>query len=217
MTFPIKSSTCRHMRYIRIAWMFGSRVIYWLNSLHAVSYGQSLTTPNPSLRSMTVTHSIWLISSHSDDSLRVSGDQGWQTVMLCTVEILVTAYGGVSRVCVFMRRKMTGLTWGIQVSKTLTDSGLFCRVASRPSSTLYTIYLCIICLSGTWSQCVHVRDSHKDLCVHTMIVIGLLVDSDVVLSSRYGKSGFIYQQDLIIRDSLSTRPYQLRPLINKVW
>lgn len=38
---------------------------------------------------------------------------------------------------------------------------------------LIHIYLCIICLSGTWSQCVHVRDSHQDLCVHTMIVLSL--------------------------------------------
>lgn len=156
MTFPSKSSTCRHIRYILIASMFCSRVNYWLNSLHTVRsithYVQSLTTVNPSLRSIPInpslrTHSTWLISSHSDDFLRVSGDHGWQIVMVCTVEILVKACGGVSRVCVtwFMRRNMIGLTLGIQVSKTFADSGLFCHVSSRPPSTLYTsIYVSFV-------------------------------------------------------------------------
>ncbi len=45
--------------------------------------------------------------------------------------------------------------------------------------------------------------------------IGILVDSEVVLSTRYGKTGVFINKNLINRDRLSTRPYQQRPLINK--
>ncbi len=131
-----------------------------------MSYCQSLTTPNPSIRSMTVTHGTWLIFSHSDDSLRFSGDHGWQILIVCTVEILVKACGGVSRVCVkwFMWRKMTGLNWGVQVSKPFADSGLFCRVSSRSPSTLYTS----IYVSFAWVVHDH---SVSMFVIHTNVVV----------------------------------------------
>ena len=47
-------------------------------------------------------------------------------------------------------------------------------------------------------------------------MIGFLVDSEIVLSTRYGKVRVFINKDLIDRDHLSTRPYQQRPLINKV-
>ena len=46
--------------------------------------------------------------------------------------------------------------------------------------------------------------------------IGLLVDSEIVLSTRYGKVRVFINNDLVNRDRLSTRPYQQRPFINKV-
>ena len=46
--------------------------------------------------------------------------------------------------------------------------------------------------------------------------VGLLVDSEIVLSTRYGKTMVFINKNLINRDRLSTRPYQPRPLINKV-
>ena len=45
--------------------------------------------------------------------------------------------------------------------------------------------------------------------------LGLLVDSEIVLSTRYGKIMVFINKNLIDRDRLSTRPYQQRPLINK--
>ena len=48
------------------------------------------------------------------------------------------------------------------------------------------------------------------------LVVGLLVDSEIVLSTRYGKTMVFINKNLINRDRLSTRPYQQRPLINKV-
>ena len=46
--------------------------------------------------------------------------------------------------------------------------------------------------------------------------VGILVDSEIVLSTRYGKTMVFINKNLINRDRLSTRPYQQRPLINKV-
>ena len=46
--------------------------------------------------------------------------------------------------------------------------------------------------------------------------LGILDDSVIVLSTRYGKVRVFINKDLINRDHLSTRPYQQRPLINKV-
>ena len=46
--------------------------------------------------------------------------------------------------------------------------------------------------------------------------LGLLIDSEIVLSTRYGKTMVFINKNLINRDRLSTRPYQPRPLINKV-
>jgi hypothetical protein len=46
--------------------------------------------------------------------------------------------------------------------------------------------------------------------------LGILVDSETVLSTRYGKTMVFINKNLINRDLLSTRPYQQRPLINKV-
>ena len=46
--------------------------------------------------------------------------------------------------------------------------------------------------------------------------VGLFVDSEIVLSTRYGKVRVFINKDLINRDRLLTRPYQQRPLINKV-
>jgi hypothetical protein len=46
--------------------------------------------------------------------------------------------------------------------------------------------------------------------------VGLLVDSEIVLSTRYGKTMVFINKTFINRDRLSTRPYQQRPLINKV-
>jgi hypothetical protein len=46
--------------------------------------------------------------------------------------------------------------------------------------------------------------------------VGLLVDSEIVLSTRYGKTMVFINKNLINRDHLSTRLYQQRPLINKV-
>ena len=46
--------------------------------------------------------------------------------------------------------------------------------------------------------------------------LGLLIDSEIVLSTRYGKTMVFINKNLINRDRLSTRPYQQRPLINKV-
>jgi hypothetical protein len=41
------------------------------------------------------------------------------------------------------------------------------------------------------------------------IDLGILVDSEIVLSSRYGKTRVFINKNLINRDSLSTRPYQV--------
>ena len=46
--------------------------------------------------------------------------------------------------------------------------------------------------------------------------VGILVDSEIVLSTSYGKTMVFINKNLINRDRLSTRPYQQRPLINKV-
>jgi len=46
--------------------------------------------------------------------------------------------------------------------------------------------------------------------------VGILLDSEIVLSTRYGKTRVFINKNLINRDHLSTRPYQQRPLINKV-
>ena len=57
----------------------------------------------------------------------------------------------------------------------------------------------------------------RDLRVsHGTPKVGLLVDSEIVLSTRYGKTMVFINKNLINRDRLSTRPYQQRPLINKV-
>ena len=52
--------------------------------------------------------------------------------------------------------------------------------------------------------------------VWTSAGVGILVDSEIVLSTRYGKTMVFINKNLINRDLLSTRPYQQRPLINKV-
>jgi len=51
---------------------------------------------------------------------------------------------------------------------------------------------------------------------HHGYLIGILVDSEIVLSTSYGKTMVFINKNLINRDRLSTRPYQQRPLINKV-
>jgi hypothetical protein len=48
-----------------------------------------------------------------------------------------------------------------------------------------------------------------------LIALGILVDSEIVLSTRYGKTRVFINKNLINRDRLSTRPYQQRPVINK--
>ena len=45
--------------------------------------------------------------------------------------------------------------------------------------------------------------------------VGILVDSEIVLSTSYGKTMVFINKNLINRDRLSTRPYQQRPVINK--
>ena len=46
--------------------------------------------------------------------------------------------------------------------------------------------------------------------------VGLFVDSEIVLSTSYGKTRVFINKNLINRDHLSTRPYEQRPLINMV-
>ena len=52
--------------------------------------------------------------------------------------------------------------------------------------------------------------------VRSRFGVGILVDSEIVLSTSYGKTMVFINKNLINRDRLSTRPYQQRPLINKV-
>jgi hypothetical protein len=52
--------------------------------------------------------------------------------------------------------------------------------------------------------------------LHIAHDLGILVDSEIVLSTSYGKTMVFINKNLINRDRLSTRPYQQRPLINKV-
>jgi hypothetical protein len=46
--------------------------------------------------------------------------------------------------------------------------------------------------------------------------LGILVDCEIVLSTRSGKVRMFINKDFINRDRLSTRPNQQKPLINKV-
>jgi hypothetical protein len=49
--------------------------------------------------------------------------------------------------------------------------------------------------------------------MHVLVCIGLLVDSEIVLSIRYGKTMVFINKNLTNRDRLSTRPYQQKGLI----
>ena len=44
--------------------------------------------------------------------------------------------------------------------------------------------------------------------VDTYVSLGILVHSEIVLSTRYGKTMVFVNKNLINRDRLSTRPYQ---------
>jgi hypothetical protein len=58
----------------------------------------------------------------------------------------------------------------------------------------------------------------KELAENTQknFTTAILVDSEIVLSTRYGKTRVFINKTLINRDHLSTSPYHQRPLINKV-
>ena len=59
-----------------------------------------------------------------------------------------------------------------------------------------------------------IRVDHTNCLQRTIKTLGILVDSEIVLSTRYGKTMVFINKNLINRDHLST--CQQRPLINKV-
>jgi hypothetical protein len=123
--------------------------------------------------------------------------------------------------------------WRNEVQQVLT--GIVVSVGSRSSESGCRNHNSARVWPGSWASTLGdtVRDGLKhDAAKHPLLNIStsiynynikmvlfeivLLVDSEIVLSTRYGKTR-VFQQDLINRDHLSTRSYAQRPLINKIW
>jgi hypothetical protein len=77
------------------------------------------------------------------------------------------------------------------------------------SSTTVLSHTCLLHSPSLHSQ-------HRDQTDEKTLHVGILVDSEIVLSTRYGKTRVFINKNLINRDHLSPRPYQQRPLIKFV-
>jgi hypothetical protein len=139
---------------------------------------------------------------HNDTNLYISR---W-LILFHLTQILF----GTKLTCLKEIHRIVGRPWGIRNSnrsdwqlKKLNGTREFLKGGTR-----VIFWRMIECLLADMSTNLNVMSK-------LLIALGILVDSEIVLSTRYGKTRVFINKNLINRDRLSTRPYQQRPVINK--